>query len=67
MLSAYSPHFSNPPHRTLPQGDSLNNLLRRVDLVSGLVTTLAGSPTQVTGNADGMGTLATFANLAGIA
>lgn len=42
------------------QADTSNNLLRRVDLVTGLVTTLAGSPTQSAGHADGLGSLATF-------
>lgn len=49
------------------QADSSNNLLRRIELMSGLVTTVAGSPTQATGYADGAGTTATFNFPVGIA
>lgn len=50
------------------QADSDNNLLRRVNLASGVVTTLAGNaaqgggPPYNYGYADGVGTIATFNN-----
>lgn len=42
------------------QADSNNHLLRRVNLTSDLVTTLAGSSSRALGRADGVGTLASF-------
>ena len=48
------------------QADSNNNLIRRIDLSSGTVTTLAGTA-GTTGHADGFGTTATFNKPSGIA
>lgn len=49
------------------QADSQNNLLRRVNLTSGLVITFAGSPTQDFGFVDGTGIAALFNNPRGVA
>jgi len=49
------------------QIDYLNHAVRRIDLSDNSVTTLAGSPTQSSGHADGVGTLATFNRPLGIA
>ena len=55
-----------PPSPPPPlQADSNNHLLRRVNLTSGLVTTLAGNATR--GRADGVGTAATFYSPGGVA
>lgn len=51
---------SPPLTVTCLQGDSGNNMIRRINLTDNSVTTLAGSPTQAAGHADGVGTLATF-------
>jgi len=48
----------NPLKSSLVVADLNNNLIRSVDLVSGIVTTLAGSGTA--GRADGIGTSAMF-------
>lgn len=42
------------------QADVANNALRRVDLFRGIVTTLAGSPSQSWGQADGTGSAVLF-------
>jgi hypothetical protein len=52
-------------HPLPPQADSNNHLLRRVNLTTGLVTTLAGRisgsiGSNNFGNADGIGTAASF-------
>jgi sugar lactone lactonase YvrE len=47
--------------------DSGNNAIRRIDLSSGAVSTFAGSTTGAAGNADGVGTAATFSLPAGLA
>lgn len=44
----------------LLQADTYNNAIRLVGVASGTVSTLAGSPSQSTGFADGAGTLALF-------
>ena len=54
------------------QADSYNFLLRRVNLTSGRVTTLAGNTSGIVGrnnwgHADGMGTLASFYYIFGVA
>lgn len=49
------------------QTDYSNNLLRRVTLANGLVSTLAGSPTQGSGYTDGVGEAATFSGPEGVA
>lgn len=55
------------------QADQYNNLLRRVSLVSGLVTTIAGNaalsggPPNNYGHADGVGTASSFMKPTGIA
>lgn len=46
--------------------DATNNAVRRIDLATNIVTTLAGSPFQAPGNADGFSVLASFSNPAGI-
>lgn len=53
--------FYDMPHSPL-QADWCNHLLRRVDVTSGLVTTLAGSVVGSNnyGHADGVGTAASF-------
>lgn len=56
-----------PPSTPL-QSDQFNNLLRFVNLASGLVTTLAGgSGGVIAGHADGAGTAAAFNSPHGIA
>ena len=50
--------MSAPSLRFRMQADQWNHLLRRVNLTSGLVTTLAGRNTS--GRANGVGTAATF-------
>jgi len=55
----------DPTSTTLFVADEMNNLLRRLDVISGSVTTLAGGGgcpggTCIAGYADGMGTAATF-------
>lgn len=49
------------------QTDAGNNLLRRVNLTSGLVTTLAGSNIQTNGYTNGAGASASFYAPSGIA
>ena len=49
------------------QADQNNHAIRRIDLLSGTVTTLAGSPSQSTGHSDGVGSAASFYNPYGIA
>lgn len=51
----------------LLQGDYSNNAVRLVNILSGLVTTLAGSPAQVAGYADGVSAAAFFNHPGGIA
>jgi len=58
-------HNARPPQRppqyvphVRAQADQLNNVIRRISLPSGAVTTLAGTVSQ--GSADGMGTAAKF-------
>ena len=48
-----------------PQTDD-NHLVRRIDLPSGLVTTLAGA-SGASGSANGLGTAASFRNPTGVA
>lgn len=57
---------SYPPTHT-PQSDTWNNLMRRVDIACGLVTTVAGitsgivgRPGTNAGHSDGLGTAASF-------
>ncbi len=47
------------------QADSSNNIIRRIALPSGNVTTLAGG--EISGYADGQGTIALFLTPAGVA
>lgn len=60
-------------HPSSPQADQYNNLLRRIDLTSSLVTTIAGDlslnggPPNNNGFADGRGSAASFYNPAGLA
>lgn len=49
------------------QTDIASHAVRRVDIASSLVTTVAGSPTQSSGRADGLGTAASFYYPIGIA
>jgi sugar lactone lactonase YvrE len=46
--------------------DTNNNKIRQIVIATGVVTTLAGSPTNAAGAADGTGTAATFNGLRGI-
>lgn len=70
-LSVALPHLlmmTWPPYTIaspLIQADYSNNLLRHINLTSGLVTTLAGGNTN--GRADGIGTAATFNSPIGVA
>ena len=60
-VSDVSTGAASAPHSPAPaQVDTANHLLRRVNVSSGAVTTLAGSPTQSSGHADGVGTAASF-------
>lgn len=54
---------SSPP----PQADTNNHLLRRLDLNIGRVLTVAGSPSQASGFADGLGSVSSFFKPAGLA
>ncbi len=47
--------------------DNSNNTIRRIVISSGLVSILAGSTTSASGNADGIGTAATFSGPKGLA
>jgi hypothetical protein len=59
---------STTPRPFLPQADCYNNLVRRIDVSSGAVTTLAGGLGGTTsGFADGVGTAATFNQPKGVA
>lgn len=49
------------------QTDTYNNAIRHVNLGSGLVSTMAGSPVRLSGFADGMRASALFNSPAGIA
>lgn len=49
------------------QADESNHEMRRVDVTSGAVVTLAGSPTQQPGYADGRGTAVSFYYPSGVA
>lgn len=49
------------------QAEFYNHAIRLVDVASGLVTTLAGSPSQTSGHADGVGAAASFYNPRGVA
>lgn len=66
-MTKKSCHLNHTTHPPLSQADTFNNGIRRLDLVTGLVLTLAGSPTRAAGNADGLGTSATFNSPQGIA
>lgn len=55
-------HVSACHLSSLPQADTNNHALRRVNISSGFVITIAGSPVQGTGHTDGAGTAATFFN-----
>jgi hypothetical protein len=46
--------------------DASNNKIRQIVIATGVVTTLAGSPTNVAGAADGAGSAATFSSPYGI-
>ena len=62
LIAATLSRSSLPVHL---QADRFNPLLRRINLASGLVTTLAGAATS--GRANGVGTAATFNNPRGVA
>ena len=65
--TAYNMLINMPPlPPTRLQGDSSSHLVRRVDLASGGVTTLAGKAGS-RGYADGLGTNAKFWNPYGVA
>lgn len=49
------------------QADETSQTIRRLDLESGVITTLAGDPTQPPGYADGRGSQALFNAPTGIA
>lgn len=55
------------PHHASLQADETNHAIRRINLTSGLVVTIAGSPTRSRGFSDGAGTGALFALPWGIA
>lgn len=57
------PHSLPPP--LLLQADTENHVIRRVDVASGLVTTLAGKLAAI--STDGVGTAASFYHPSGIA
>ena len=55
-----------PPAPAPLQADTYNHLIRRIDLSSGLVSTLAGTSGSV-GSANGLGTVARFDQPVGVA
>ena len=57
----------SPDGKTLYIGDSGNNMIRKMDLTTLQVTTLAGQGALVPGHADGVGTQATFLEPRGLA
>ena len=70
---AESLRFLETSPTSLLQADQYNNLLRRINLVSGLVTTIAGNaalsggPPNNVGHADGVGTASSFNRPTGVA